>query len=400
MTDAQPSASRPARLWPLYVSVFLVMAANGMQGTLLGLRATAAGFSGLTTGVVMACYFTGFLVGAPVTARLIVRLGHVRTSVLLASLAATTAPLHGAWVAPLPWGGLRLVYGFAMAGFYVVWENWLNSIASNANRGRLLSRYMLAMMTGFAGGPLLVALGEPTTYAMFLVPALVMAASVVPVWAAGGAAPAPADGARRASLVELVRRAPTGMVGGFLIGIAHGGLVGMGAVYGKRIGLSKGHVALLLSLAYLGAVVFQVPLGWLYDHRSRRGVLVGACAVVAVATVASATVVPMDGAAGLVAMVVVGGLVFPLYGLANAYTNHQVPDELRAAASGGFVQLTGVGAVVGPVATALTMNAAGAGGYFWTMAAVHVVLGAFVVAWSRVGERTVPALVAAEPTAG
>ena len=388
MNGRAPAAASP-RLWPLFVSVFLVMAANGAQGTLLGLRATAEGFSGLTTGVIMACYFTGFLLGAPVTARAVGRYGHVRTFSALATLAALTAPVHGAWVTPVVWCALRLVFGFAMAGAYVVWENWLNTTATNANRGRLLARYMLSMMVGFAVGPLLLNLGEPTTYAMFLLPAAIMAAAVFPVWAAGGAAPA-ITAPQRASVLTIIRLAPTGMIGSVLIGMAHGGLVGMGAVYGKRIGLGKGHVALFLFAAYIGAVVTQVPLGWLYDHRSRRAVLGGVCAAIAVLAALAATV-PMTGALGVVLMGAIGGLVFPLYGLTNAYVNHHVPDELRGAASGAFVQVCGVGAVAGPVTFALMMSAVGASGYFWMMVLAHVLLGGFIAARMVVDRRAAPA---------
>jgi MFS family permease len=254
------------------------------------------------------------------------------------------------------------------------------------------------MMIGFAVGPLLLNLGEPTTYAMFLLPAAIMAAAVFPVWAAGGAAPA-ITAPQRASVLTIIKLAPTGMIGSVLIGMAHGGLVGMGAVYGKRIGLSKAHVALFLFAAYIGAVVTQVPLGWLYDHRSRRAVLGGVCAAIA-GLAAVAALAPMTGAFGVVLMGAIGGLVFPLYGLTNAYVNHHVPDELRGAASGAFVQVCGVGAVAGPVTFALMMGAVGASGYFWMMVLAHVLLGGFIVVRVVVDRRAAPVPALADSAVG
>jgi MFS family permease len=387
-----------ARVWPLHASVFLVMAANGLQGTLLGLRATAAGFGGIVTGVVMACYYTGFLIGPPFASRAVGRFGHVRVFTGLALVAAVTAPIHGAWVTPAVWGAMRLAYGFAMAGIYVVWESWLNNRATNTNRGRLLARYMLAMMTGFAVGPLLLNLGNATTYALFLLPAGITLAAIFPVIAAGGAAPAPTH-PRGLSLRELARMVPTGVVGAFVIGIAHGGLIGMGAVYGRRIGLDNAHVALFMFAAYGGSALSQLPLGWLYDHMPRRAVLLGVCLAVA-GLAGVAVVVPMSGVGGLLLMLMIGGLAFPLYGLTNAYTNDWVHDDVRSAASAGYVLVGGLGAIAGPVLTALAMNAVGSSGYFWMLVLAHLAFAGFVAARVRIDRAARRPLTLADPASG
>jgi MFS family permease len=174
-----------------------------------------------------------------------------------------------------------------------------------------------------------------------------------------------------------MKEVPSGMVSGLLVGVSHGALVGMSAVYAKRIGLSEVGAARFIFCAYVGTVVTQLPLGWIYDHFPRRGVLVGVsglCAALAVAAIPS----PRTGPLAYALIFAIGALAFPLYGLANAYLNDWIPEESRAAASAGYVLIVAVGAMAGPVLAALTMRRVGSGGFFVVQAAANGLVAAFV----------------------
>ena len=64
------------------------MLANGLQGTLLGVRAGIEGFSTFTTGILMSGYFVGMFIGSLVTPVLVNRVGHIRVFSALASMAS------------------------------------------------------------------------------------------------------------------------------------------------------------------------------------------------------------------------------------------------------------------------------------------------------------------------
>ncbi|MBU0858449.1 MAG: YbfB/YjiJ family MFS transporter, partial [Alphaproteobacteria bacterium] len=118
------------------------MIGNGLQGTLLSLRATSAGFDITTTGIVMSMYYVGYVAGSIYAPKMLMRVGHIRVFAALASLASATVLLHYVFVDPVTWGLTRVVTGFAYAGLYVVIESWLNGMATNATRGKILSIYM------------------------------------------------------------------------------------------------------------------------------------------------------------------------------------------------------------------------------------------------------------------
>ncbi len=124
--------------WPLFFGIALIMLGNGLQGTLLGLRANLEGFDTEVTGLVMSFYYAGFLAGSIVAPHIVGRVGHIRVFAALASLGSASVLLHAVFVDPLTWALVRIVTGFSYAGLFVVAESWLNDRATNETRGKLL----------------------------------------------------------------------------------------------------------------------------------------------------------------------------------------------------------------------------------------------------------------------
>src|SRR5580704_16732073 len=108
----------------------VLMLGAGLQSTLLGLRATLDGFPTLVTGLVMSCYYVGYVFGTVVAPPLLRRLGHIRVFAALAAFASVAILVQGVFVNPLTWGAMRLLSGLCFAGIYVVAESWLNDRAS------------------------------------------------------------------------------------------------------------------------------------------------------------------------------------------------------------------------------------------------------------------------------
>ncbi|NCG22881.1 MAG: MFS transporter, partial [Actinobacteria bacterium] len=131
------------------------MAGNGLQGSLIGIRSEAEGFSATVAGFVMAAYFGGFLAGSRYSEYMLARVGHIRVFAGLASMASSAVLIHALFINPLTWGAMRFVTGMCMAGLYVVAESWLNDLATNKTRGRLLSIYMVVTMGGMTAGQFL-----------------------------------------------------------------------------------------------------------------------------------------------------------------------------------------------------------------------------------------------------
>ena len=363
--------------WALFLGMAFLMIGNGLQGSLLGLRASIEAFPTTVTGLLMSAFYFGFLAGSLLTPRMVVRVGHVRVFAALASLASTAILIHALYVEPFTWGFMRLVSGLCYAGLYVVAESWLNEQATNENRGQLLSFYMVITYGGMAIGQVLLNVGDPGRAGLFMLVSILVSFSLIPMLLSNTRGPmmeAPAP----MSIKEVYQASPSGFVSAFLNGILLGGSVGMGAVYAGLLGLPVSQISLLMIMLFVGGVVFQWPVGRLSDRYDRRVVL----AVVTFAAAAAAVVANIVDAnflALLAAVFLFGGMMMPMYSLALAYANDHLEQDQMVAASGTLVLVGGAGAFLGPTIVAASMDLVGPKGFFWSLALTHALLGVFVL---------------------
>jgi MFS family permease len=189
----------------------------------------------------------------------------------------------------------------------------------------------------------------------------------------------PFDAPRPVGIRQLYHVSPTGVVGYFGTMMANGAYFGMGAVYGREIGLSVRDISVFVSLILLGGMFLQWPLGRLSDAWDRRQVLTG----VTFAAALFALLASMTAERSLLGLFVLtalfGGTTLPMYSLCIAYTNDYLDRDQIIQASGTLVLIGGIGAVFGPVTAALAMQNFGAPGFFWWMATIHAAIGGFAL---------------------
>lgn len=377
--DAGPSLSRDLAMatWGLFVGLAFLLLAGGLFGTLLGVRAETVGLPTAITGLISAAYYLGFVVGSRLTLRALGAVGHIRVYAALAAL--LTAAMLGVglthmWVW---WAVLRLVTGLCFAGQYVVAESWLNDLANNQNRGRLLAVYNVIATGAFAVGQAVVFAFDAELVTGFALCAIAASLAVVPVTLSEEAVAPRVEESEHISLRDLAQVVPTGLGACFLVGIAHGSLGGLPAVYATRVGLPAGWVGLFAAAPSLGGVLLQWPISAASDDLDRR--VVGFAGAVGAAVTAGILILtPETHWMVLVWFALLGGLSYPLYSIAGAYTNDWIePEHLNAAAS-QLVTLYGVGAVLGPFAAAGLMIGVGPVGFFWSLVILHGMIAVFL----------------------
>ncbi|WP_251976150.1 MFS transporter [Salinicola avicenniae] len=374
MTAARPTTLSAAwSLWTLLLGVGLLMMGNGLQGSLLGVRASAADFGNTVTGLVMSAYFVGFLAGSVLTPRKLREVGHVRVFAALASITSVAILIHALFVDPLMWAAMRFVTGFAYAGLYVVAESWLNGYASNRLRGRLLAIYMVISYLGMGGGQLLLGSADPDGMALFLLVSILVSLALVPILISYTPQPEITQ-AESMSLRALYRLSPLGTVGCFMTGVTNGAVFGMGAVFANGSGLDVGQVSVFMGAFIFGGAVTQWPLGKLSDKVDRQWVIV----VVALIAVALSLFGAISSGGSPTSLTVLGALLgattLTLYSIFLACANDFLTDQQTVAASASLVLALGIGAILGPVSAGLLMEWLGPDGFLWDLAAMHVVM--------------------------
>ncbi len=351
-----------ANSWALLLGILFLMVGNGMQSTLLGIRGGLEGFSTFEMSVVMSGYFVGFLGGSKLAPEMIRRVGHVRVFAALGSLVSAVLILYPTFADPVAWTVGRILFGFSFSGVYVTAESWLNNAATNENRGKSLSLYLIVQMTGIVAAQGLMLAGDPSGFILFIIPSVLVSVSFTPILLS--VMPTPSfETTKPMRMRTLFRRSPLGCVGIFLLGAIFAAQFGMASVYGTEAGLSVGQIAVFVATFYIAAVLLQYPIGWVSDRMDRRRLItivafIGMCGAL-LGFIAGQNYIIL-----LISAFVIGGMSNPLYALLIAHANDFLEPEEMASAAGTMVFTNGLAAIAGPLITGWIMGEMGAHGFF------------------------------------
>lgn len=376
-------------IFSLLFGTALLLTGIGLQGTLVGLRASYEQFSVTLIGLVMSAYFVGYLFGSYLFPPIIRRVGHIRAYSVIATIASAASIAYILFVNPVAWLFLRVVIGGCMMGLYMIIESWLNELAPNETRGRVFAIYMLVTLLAMAAGQLILMTDDISGYRLFAVVSILISMALVPISLTRIRQPEEIS-TEHSSLKELYRVSPLGVVGTLLAGVVMGGFWGMAPLYGIRIGLTTETLATFMTATIVGGALLQWPVGRLSDKIDRRMVLAGSAALGALLAVLLFFLSDrMPFWLFLAVTFLLGGFMFSLYSLSVAYTNDHLPPTQMLTASRGLLLLYGVGSSLGPAIAGRTMVAWGPGSLMLFFAAVLAVL--MVYAWIRIAMREPPA---------
>ena len=343
--------------WPLFFGLGLIMVGNGLQGTLLGVRASIEGFETVTIGLIMSLYYFGFLAGSYYVPKMVSNVGHIRVFTALASLASTTVLIHGlipeAWV----WAPVRFFTGFAYAGLYIVVESWLSNQSTTKTRGKIFGVYQFISYGGMVIGQFFLNFSDPAEITLFVLASVLVSLALLPI--ALSSRPAPEfEEPEKLSLRKLYKISPFGLTGVFAVGFGTSVLFSIGAVYAAEIGMTLPQISTFMALYILGGVASQLPIGWLSDRYDRRIVIIGISTMSSLVAIVAWAVSDQPYLLN-VTVFFLGTLTLPIYGLSMAYINDHLNPKQFVAASSSAILTNGIGAAMGPLIVTFFMTAFG-----------------------------------------
>ena len=371
--------------WALFAGFSVLITAHGFQGNLLGVRAVLEDFNYIATGTMMSGYFIGYFVGANMVPNLVSKVGHIRVFAAFASIASLSALVHAVFVDPYVWTISRFLTGFSMIGIFIIVESWLNDRATNKTRGKVLSLYMLVTYIGMSMGNLLLNVSSPKNYEPFIMISLLFSIALVPILLTKRKPPT-FKKTSSIKIKELFKISPFGSFSTFCSGFIFSALLTMLSVYAVTMNLSVFETSVLLVGVTLAGALFQWPIGSLSDNYDRRLIIIGCCLFASVFTILSifysglsfndllaeemfrfsyfAVGTGMDKAKLFVFIILLAGMILPLFSLNLALVNDYIPKEKFVAAGGGLNIIFGLGAIGGPIICSILMSLLGPNGFF------------------------------------
>ena len=360
----------------------ILLTGQGLQGTLLPVRATLEDFSTISIGLMGTAYFLGFTYGCWKGSELIRRVGHVRVFAAMTAIASATPLLHGLWLNPWLWSSLRFVSGFCFAVLYLVIESWLNERSTNDNRGTVFSAYILINMTVLGVGQQMLLFYDPLNLNLFALASVLVSLAAVPVVLSKSKTPRAIE-ETKLDLRGLYKNSPVGMLGSMSCGLTNGSFWTLAPVFSVAYSDDISLTANFMTAVVLGGAIGQWPLGWLSDRIDRRVVLSGiSLAGVIIAAILWLLASELSTNSIIALATVWGGLAFPVYSISVAHANDRTEPGSFVMVSAGLLLMYGIGAIIGPFIASTMMGVGDPGYLFLFTLIVHLLLALYVFARS------------------
>lgn len=384
--DASNLTARERRLslGAVYACMFAVGVGMGLSLPLLSLILERNGVSATLNGANTTVGALAMIVVSPFIPAIAARLGTARFLIACYIVAAAALVSFRATNDLVAWFILRFVLNSALQGLFIVSEVWINQIAAESNRGRLVAIYTSIFSAGFALGPLIIQGLGTTGWAPFIAGGAAMLLAMVPVLVAGHLVPAVEHAPARA-MFGFILRSPSAAAAGAGYGAIEACAATFLTIYAVRLGSPETDATLLVAALGLGNMLLVPFLGWLADKIDRRSVLM----LCGFAGVIGAALLPATGGAGLAGLILVfiwGGFIAGLYAVGLAHLGANFKGSELAAANAAYAILYALGSMVGPGLGGIGMDV-------WTPQGLPIVLGlisAALVAVIAVRAATIP----------
>jgi MFS family permease len=239
-----------------------------LTAPLIALQLAQRGYGEFYIGLNAAMHAAGVLLIAPLLPRLAGKFGArglvVSALMLTAFLLALFPLVPAVWL----WFPLRLGFGIGAEILFVMSETWTNELSNDKVRGRTMAVYTASLSLGMVGGPALLSLIGVRPMAYWVGAAICVGAVV---FVAGPWVLAPAKAQHpESNPLKYFRMAPIAVATTVLNAAIETAGLSFIALYATGMGWTDAGAMRLISTLMLGAIVLQLPIGWLADRVDPR----------------------------------------------------------------------------------------------------------------------------------
>ncbi|WP_322103373.1 MFS transporter [Paraburkholderia sp. J41] len=266
----------------LILSVAVVGLGSGATLPLTALALTDAGYGTAVVGLLTAAQALGGLAVVPLTAWFAARFGSrglIVVSVLC--VAAATALMQASanlWL----WALLRMLCGAALMLLFTIGEAWVNDLADDRNRGRVVAIYATTFTLFQMSGPVLVSqIAGLAAWRFAICGAIFLVA--LPMLAAIRATPRQGHhDEAHGSWRHVLPRMPALVIATGFFALFDTLALSLLPLFAMSHGIGSEMAVLFASVVLLGDTTMQFPIGWLADRLGRERVHALMGAIVAV----------------------------------------------------------------------------------------------------------------------
>ena len=351
------AAERRRSITVVIVTVSIVDVTLGLTWPLLSLILEARGVGATMIGLSSASQTLAVLFIMPLAPWILARFGTIRLICAAIAVIVTMLLLLPAIPNIYAWFPMRFFLGMAIEVLLIACDVWVNQVAEEKTRGRVIGIYGFVLSGGFAVGPLIINVTGIEGWAPFITGAVIVGLGALPLAWARGLIP-PIEGHAKGRLLYYLLVAPTLMVAGLMYGLVDSSILSFLPIYGLGAGFDQSTVVTMLTVLVLGSVAAQLPLGWLADHVGGRQMIIGCTVFTLIPAVMLPFVIDTPWLLWP-ALFVWGGALGGFYTISMVLIGRRFKGADLVAINAAFVVFWGLGAIAGPAATGGAMEAWG-----------------------------------------
>jgi MFS family permease len=301
----------------------------------------------------------GGLAVVPFAARITARLGARRTiigTVWVVSLATLAMQFS---VDPLVWAPLRVLAGAALMLLFAIGEAWVNQLADDRSRGRIVAIYTTSFTLFQMAGPILVSLIADDAAWRFALCAAIFLLALPGLSLMRIASTSEHGDAPHVAWQTVLPRMPALVIGAGFFALFDTLALSLLPLFAISHGVAADVAVLFGSAILLGDTACAFALGWLADCVGRARVHLGAAIVVALLlpTLPALVAVPW---LRWPMLVVIGAAAGGIYTLSLAAVGERFRGPALVTASSLIGASWSVASFFGPLIAGALMRAAGA----------------------------------------
>ncbi|MBW6400818.1 MFS transporter [Roseomonas sp. HJA6] len=325
-----------------------------LAAALIALDLSERGLSETLIGANAAMHALGVLMMAFLLPRLAAFLG-LKRAVIGALLAASGLlclfPLLPViWI----WFVLRIFLGAASETLFVLSETWLNAVSAESSRARTMAAYTAALSVGFALGPLILSWVGSDGFAPYGVGAALAAGAALIVMSPAVAS-VRFEAPQHANPLRYMRLAPIAMAATALnAAVETSGLTFL-TLYAMAVGWQESDATQLMACMMFGAIVLQLPLGWIGDKVDRERLIVALAMLAALGALAWPWALGSQWATYAI-LFVWGGIFVGIYTMMLALVGSRFSGSDIVGIYAAMGLFWGAGALVGPSLAGMAMQ--------------------------------------------
>ncbi|MGF6755023.1 MFS transporter [Paraburkholderia sp. GAS42] len=265
----------------LILSVAVVGLGTGATLPLTALALTQAGYGTDVVGLLTATQAGGGLVVVPFAGWIAARFGARQVIVGTVVIVAVATALMQVTSNLYAWAVLRVLCGAALMLLFTIGEAWVNQLADDASRGRVIAIYATNFTLFQMAGPVLVSqISHLSAWRFLLCGAIFLTAlpmlATIRVTPHTGGHEEPHD-----SWKHVLPQMPALVIGTGFFALFDTIALSLMPLFAMAHGVTSEVAVLFASALLLGDTTMQFPIGWLADRLGRERVHIG-CAVVVV----------------------------------------------------------------------------------------------------------------------